>query len=490
MRYFCGHSLKFLVVFLFLYFLSTGSVFAAPAPSVNSISPTSGSTAGGIDVTIGGTGFAAGTLTIGGGSVTNLIIVSSTEMTATTPSGTAGAQDVVYTRTSDGKSGTLVGGFTYTTPPSDTTAPSAVNNLTALGATQTSINLSWTAPGDDAGSGTTTTYDVRYSTSNITNDTDFNNATQVTGEPTPSVAGSSESMTVSGLSANTTYYFAIKVSDEVPNTSSLSNVPSEATTVTNGSGGQPSISTPTGGGVAPTRVLFSGKAFPRSEVEVLFRDDVSDVYRNVPLSTYNISSSGEFNISYTAFLTGRYFFSIRAIDKMGQKTGSMSFNVDFNSEKSLVARDILFPPTINFGNGIFTLDKNIKIFGYSTAGSAVKIEVGDIIKEETKANNNGYYEFILNPSNLGAGDFQVRVGQTNKEGKDSGFSFPRSFRVSSLSFPKADFNKDNSINVVDWSMFLFRWGSKEKSLRREIDLDGNGKIDIIDFSIFLKNIKI
>lgn len=111
----------------------------------------------------------------------------------------------------------------------DTTAPSSVADLALSGATNNSINLAWTAPGDDGAVGTATSYDIRYSTSTIT-EGNWASATQATGEPTPSVAGSSESMTVSGLSESTTYYFAIKTSDEVPNTSGISNVPSLATT--------------------------------------------------------------------------------------------------------------------------------------------------------------------------------------------------------------------------------------------------------------------
>jgi len=114
----------------------------------------------------------------------------------------------------------------------DTTAPSAVSDLAASNSTTSSIDIAWTAPGDDENSGTATAYDVRYSTSNINNENKWNSATQATGEPTPSVAGSSESMTVSGLSAETEYFFAIKTSDEVPNESDLSNVASETTTST------------------------------------------------------------------------------------------------------------------------------------------------------------------------------------------------------------------------------------------------------------------
>ena len=111
----------------------------------------------------------------------------------------------------------------------DTTAPTAVSNLSAPSSTSSSVTLNWTATGDDGSTGTASSYDVRYSTSTITA-ANWGSATQASGEPTPKASGQAESFTVTGLSASTTYYFAMKVSDEVPNTSGLSNVVSKATT--------------------------------------------------------------------------------------------------------------------------------------------------------------------------------------------------------------------------------------------------------------------
>ncbi len=110
----------------------------------------------------------------------------------------------------------------------DVTAPSAVTDLATGTVTGSSVQLSWTAPGDDGATGTATTYDVRYSTSTITAG-NWATATQASGEPAPQVASSAESFTVTGLSVGITYFFAIKTSDEVPNESALSNVPSAAT---------------------------------------------------------------------------------------------------------------------------------------------------------------------------------------------------------------------------------------------------------------------
>lgn len=116
-----------------------------------------------------------------------------------------------------------------TTGPPDETAPAAVTDLAVSNPTGNSLSLAWTAPGDNGNTGTAVSYDIRYSTSEITED-NWASATGATGEPTPQVAGSSESFVVGGLNPNTTYYFVLKTSDEVPNISSISNAPSGTTT--------------------------------------------------------------------------------------------------------------------------------------------------------------------------------------------------------------------------------------------------------------------
>ena len=110
----------------------------------------------------------------------------------------------------------------------ETDAPAAIANLLVVLPTETSLSLIWTAPGDDGTTGTASEYDIRYSTSTI-NGSNWDAATQITGEPSPSPAGTPETLTVENLSAATTYYFAIKTADEVPNWSDLSNIASGLT---------------------------------------------------------------------------------------------------------------------------------------------------------------------------------------------------------------------------------------------------------------------
>ncbi|TSA25240.1 T9SS C-terminal target domain-containing protein [bacterium] len=92
----------------------------------------------------------------------------------------------------------------------------------------TSLTLEWTAPGDDGMEGTASYYDIRYSTSAIS-ESNWAVAVQCTGEPIPQPAGSTETFIVGGLSGNTTYYFALKTADEVLNWSGISNCASGTT---------------------------------------------------------------------------------------------------------------------------------------------------------------------------------------------------------------------------------------------------------------------
>jgi hypothetical protein len=81
-------------------------------PTVSSVSPNNGATTGGTAVTITGTNFAAGaTVTFGGTAATNVVVVSGTSITATTPAHAAGAVTVVVIV--NGQSGSLSNGFTY-----------------------------------------------------------------------------------------------------------------------------------------------------------------------------------------------------------------------------------------------------------------------------------------------------------------------------------------------------------------------------------------
>jgi hypothetical protein len=99
--------------------------------------------------------------------------------------------------------------------------------LTPSGAwAQATATLFWTAPGDDGTIGTANRYELRYSNAPVTGDTLawWNSATSVSNMPRPGNSGSSDSVTVDGLTPSRIYYFLLRAADEVPNWSGFSDL--------------------------------------------------------------------------------------------------------------------------------------------------------------------------------------------------------------------------------------------------------------------------
>lgn len=105
---------------------------------------------------------------------------------------------------------------TVSTQTIDPAPPGQISDLTAItGSGSGQVNLSWTAPGNDGTSGNITAgfYDIRYKTTQIANETDFNSATKFNTLSTNTVLGQSVGITVTGLTSQTLYYFAVKTQD-------------------------------------------------------------------------------------------------------------------------------------------------------------------------------------------------------------------------------------------------------------------------------------
>ncbi len=108
----------------------------------------------------------------------------------------------------------------------DVTPPGNVTDLDLGRLLTHSVDLRWSAPGDDGYSGQAASYDIRYATFPIIN---FSDAAPWPASNFPQTAGAPESVTVGNLMPATTYYFALKAVDDFGNVSAMSNVVSTRT---------------------------------------------------------------------------------------------------------------------------------------------------------------------------------------------------------------------------------------------------------------------
>ena len=181
---------KYIICFLCLGLI--GVWFAAPtlqaaqlsaqsvAPTLTRVEPNNDMVDGGATVRIIGEDFQDGaTVTIGGNASSNVIFDSPTKLDVEVPAGTAGSADVVVTNP-DGKSATLVGGFTYIVPPPTLTRVEPNNDMVDGGATVRII-------GEDFQDGATVTIG-----GNAASNVDFVSPTELMVKAPAGVAGSAD----------------------------------------------------------------------------------------------------------------------------------------------------------------------------------------------------------------------------------------------------------------------------------------------------------
>ena len=215
----------------------------------------------------------------------------------------------------------------------DITPPSAVSDLAFSEVTYNSISLTWTATGDDGDVGIASKYDVRYSISEITTEEDWNNATQTVGELKPQALGSEESFTVKNLGFNTTYYFAVKVVDDVGNYSGLSNSASGVTVLDDIPPNAVSDLTFLGAeydavSLSWTATGDDGDIDMASEYDVRYSTSIIAIEADWNEATQaqgepqpqSFGSEENFTIENLEFNT-TYYFALKAIDKVGNYSG-------------------------------------------------------------------------------------------------------------------------------------------------------------------------
>ena len=140
----------------------------------------------------------------------------------------SGAMDIAGNSLDGDNDGKPGGNYSFSFNTVDNVSPSSINDLSALSyPTVGGIKITFTAPGDNGATGTCTNYEIAYSTTVITNDTDFNNALKYdTSGITPQNSGNTESIILTLLPAGTTFYISVKGVDESGNKSVFGNTDS------------------------------------------------------------------------------------------------------------------------------------------------------------------------------------------------------------------------------------------------------------------------
>lgn len=248
-----------------------------------------------------------------------------------------------------------------------------------------------------------------------------------------------------------------------------------------------------GGGLYPggsyvttpsTGVVVRGKAYPNAEVYILQEGEVIGITR--------ANSLADFVFSIDDVTPGVTTFGFWAEDVNGIRSIFITITFQIIPKAVTTVSGIMLPPTIVTDKTSVSKGENIKIFGQTIPDSNVYIYVSspsEIVKE-VKSQSDGVWNLSFDTTPLQEDSFHTAKAffQTTSLGTSikSGFSKFISFYVGEeapegVLCPEADLNGDGRVNLMDFSILLYYWGTDNVCA----DQNQDGIVNLADFSIMM-----
>jgi len=220
-------------------------------------------------------------------------------------------------------------------------------------------------------------------------------------------------------------------------------------------------------------VVFKGKAYPNAFITILKEGAVA--------ATFQAPSNGYFTKTLTGLAPGTYNFSIWAEDTEGRRSTTLSFNITLIGGVITTISGIFLSPTIEINKVQVRRGENLNYKGQSYPSSTVSIYIfSNSTTKKTKASTQGKWNYSFNTQSLERGSHTTRSKAQTNDGEQSTFSETLTFQII-RPCPGADLNRDGRVNLVDFSILLYWWGTNNACA----DQNEDGKVDLIDFSMML-----
>jgi cysteine-rich repeat protein len=231
-----------------------------------------------------------------------------------------------------------------------------------------------------------------------------------------------------------------------------------------------------------TKVILQGKAYPYASVFTLKDGNI--------VASSRADSLAVFKIEINNLIGGAYTFGLWAEDKAGRKSITFSFTVTVSPGTTIVIGDILIPPTIEIEKSQLEKGELLHISGQTAPQSEISLYIKSLESQKTitnkiKANQIGDWAFSFDASLLDGDSYSIKANALSPERLVSSFSHVLEFVIGKVMVPelcpRADFNRDERTNLIDFSILLYWWGKYDDC----VDQNEDGIVDLIDFSMLM-----
>jgi len=257
-----------------------------------------------------------------------------------------------------------------------------------------------------------------------------------------------------------------------------------------GSGGGGSSGGGSGGGggsnrqLGETQISIIGSAYPSQTINILLDTRLVGSVRS--------TAAGRFEFT-TAASPGTASLGFWALDITG--TRSITLNTTFDVTQGAVTNinGIVLPPTIRLNNQNVNPGDQVSVSGQAVPSATVEVVINNNeLTQTTTSDVNGNWSLVLDTARLRIAEHTIRARSITGNPPlttQSNFSTALQLFVGVDGRPTtgSDLNRDGRVNLTDFSILIFWWGTNGGNSNPPADINGNGRVGIEDFSILLFN---
>ena len=255
-----------------------------------------------------------------------------------------------------------------------------------------------------------------------------------------------------------------------------------------GGGGTSGGGTSGGGGASvnlgDTQISVTGRSVPSQTVHVLL--DSREV------GTVRTDSTGRFDFAANAS-PGTVSMGFWTLDI--NKNRSITYTTTFDVTQGAITNvnGVLVPPTLVVNDATINPGDTVVFSGQTVPNTKVEVHIDKSTKVLTTTSlANGTWTITYQTAGLSAAEHIARARFIIGSGTlTTESSFSTSLQlfvgVDGSAVRPSDLNRDGSINLIDFSILIFWWGSAGGNSDPKADINNNGNVGLEDFSILLFN---
>lgn len=233
-----------------------------------------------------------------------------------------------------------------------------------------------------------------------------------------------------------------------------------------------------------TQVTVQGKAFPNATLNILIDGET--------VGSVRTNSRGEFLFN-TETEPGAASFSFWANDSDGVRSSTFTTTFDITQGAVTNVSGILIPPTLSAVSATVNPGDSVTLKGQTVPNATVEVSIDNGKKVLTAtADAAGKWTSTLSTAGMTIDTHTAKARFIEGTGglrRESNYGSLLSLfvGVEGRATSNSDLNRDGKVNLVDFSILVYWWGTPGGNSNPPADINQNAKVGLEDFSILLFN---